>query len=260
MPSTATITSFYTFVANTRAKAAEVNNNFSVFRGHLLPIEPLTATTSHLTYDLGSSDHAWRVGYLQKLNIRAATTTAAFIIQGNTSVTAGAADFLFDTTTIASFDLNGMKRQSLESAANRMTTTAASTANFVYSMSASAWFDVTNMSVSIEVKKSLVEISLLNDDATSTASYLKVDTVNLGDTPSCDLRLVRDTTTSIVNGGAQRFGTNLTSSSLTIAPSSVRWIDNPGPGTYTYKLQASPGPGNNSRIEAYYIKMRVREL
>lgn len=60
MPSTATITSFYDFVPNTQIKSAEVNNNFGVFRGHILPVEPLTATSSHITYDLGVEGHAWR--------------------------------------------------------------------------------------------------------------------------------------------------------------------------------------------------------
>lgn len=64
MPSQATITAFYSFTANTKARASQVNGNFDVFRGHLLPIDPNTQTAISATYDLGSSDYRWRAVYL----------------------------------------------------------------------------------------------------------------------------------------------------------------------------------------------------
>jgi hypothetical protein len=65
MPSTATITAFYSFSPLTTIRSAEVNANFSNFRGHFVPIEADTATASHLEHDLGATDHAWRGLYAQ---------------------------------------------------------------------------------------------------------------------------------------------------------------------------------------------------
>lgn len=55
-----TITAFHTFTPNTKAKSAEVNTNFSNFRGDLVPINTDTASASNATHDLGTSDHKWR--------------------------------------------------------------------------------------------------------------------------------------------------------------------------------------------------------
>lgn len=67
-PSSATITSFFTFIAGTKAKAAEVNTNFQNFRGHLLPTNTDTTTASDITHDLGASDKRWRTLYLAAQN------------------------------------------------------------------------------------------------------------------------------------------------------------------------------------------------
>lgn len=63
-PSTATNTAFYTMVAGTKAKASEANTNWSVFRGHMIPINPDTVTSSDNLHDLGASDHRWRRIYV----------------------------------------------------------------------------------------------------------------------------------------------------------------------------------------------------
>lgn len=66
MPSSQTITSFYSFSALTVIKSAEMNTNFSTFRGHFLPVDPNTSTAATSgTYDLGASDHYWRNWYGQ---------------------------------------------------------------------------------------------------------------------------------------------------------------------------------------------------
>lgn len=264
MPSNATVTAYYTFVANTKARAAEVNSNFSLYRGHIIPIEPLTATASNISHDLGSREHSWRVGYLQSLQVRAATSTVDFVIQGQTSVTAGAAEFLFGSTTIASMDItNGIYRQSLENAANRMTTTSLSTAQFSFTTTVSTWVNVTNMSLTIAVKKSMVEISLfgLAGDSATTESIIRSTSSSIA---SLALRVIRDTTTSVVSDGTILLQNSYTATGgaiaeVNMAASSARWFDNPGAGTYTYKLQAS-GLGYVSTIYMNYIKMRVREI
>jgi len=65
MPANQTITAsdFFNFVAKTRAKASEVNTNFTMFRGHILPFDPNTIATASDTYDLGASDAQWNNGY-----------------------------------------------------------------------------------------------------------------------------------------------------------------------------------------------------
>lgn len=75
MPSSATITSFNSFSPNTTIRSSEVNANFSIFRGHIIPVDPTTsAAATSLTYDLGSSDHVWRSAYMKGLTVFADTT------------------------------------------------------------------------------------------------------------------------------------------------------------------------------------------
>jgi hypothetical protein len=91
MPSTATITAFYTFSALTQIKSSEHNANFNNFRGHLIAIDPNTATAAAtLTYDLGATDKYWRVGYVGLVNANTITTTtlvATTVTVTNLSVT-----------------------------------------------------------------------------------------------------------------------------------------------------------------------------
>lgn len=62
MPSTNTITSsdLSTFSPSTVIKSAEVNNNFSVWRGHILPVDPTTSAAANNSYDVGSSSYQWK--------------------------------------------------------------------------------------------------------------------------------------------------------------------------------------------------------
>ena len=77
MPSTATITSYYSFSPLTAIKSSEVNTNFSNYRGHIIPIDPSTATAATtMTYDLGSNDHAWRNVYAKGIHIYGDTVGA----------------------------------------------------------------------------------------------------------------------------------------------------------------------------------------
>lgn len=75
MPSTATITAFYTFAAGTKIKSAEVNNNFANLRGHIVPIDPsLSAAAVNFSYDLGADTHAWRNMFSQYATLYQNTT------------------------------------------------------------------------------------------------------------------------------------------------------------------------------------------
>lgn len=108
MPSSATITTFHTMVANTKARASHANTNWSNFRGHNLSIDPNTATSTHNTYDVGAADHYWRTGYFGAIDILSMTTTATMLIAGNMSATTGAWLFIIEGVAKASIDTNGI--------------------------------------------------------------------------------------------------------------------------------------------------------
>ena len=108
MPSTATITTFYSFMANTKARASHVNNNFDVFRGHIIPISTDTQTASDGSYDLGSVDYRWRSLYSQQVNLEGLTTTTDVKLVPKSSLTLGGFDFILGSQTIASWNHTGM--------------------------------------------------------------------------------------------------------------------------------------------------------
>lgn len=84
MPSSATITAFYSFTANTKARASYVNTNFSNYRGHIVPIDPNTATASNDTYNLGSAEYKWKTGYFREFDANTSTAQYDFKINGAT--------------------------------------------------------------------------------------------------------------------------------------------------------------------------------
>lgn len=102
MPASATITAFYSFTANTKARASQVNSNFNLFRGHLLPIDPTATAAATNTYDLGSTEWRWRTAYVRYLDFHSATTTGARLqVQGDVTATLGAWLFQVNSTTVA---------------------------------------------------------------------------------------------------------------------------------------------------------------
>jgi hypothetical protein len=93
MPLNQTVTAFYTFATDSRARASEVNTNFSTFRGHLMSVDPNTSTSTNLIYDLGSDDHRWRTLYCRDIDLKSSTSSASLVISGDTSATLGAFSF-----------------------------------------------------------------------------------------------------------------------------------------------------------------------
>ncbi len=93
MPLNQTVTAFYTFATDSRARASEVNTNFSTFRGHLMSVDPNTSTSTNLTYDLGSDEHRWRTLYCRDVDLRSSTSAASLVISGDPSATLGAFSF-----------------------------------------------------------------------------------------------------------------------------------------------------------------------
>lgn len=98
-----TITNYYTFSPGTKARSSEVNANLDNHRGTLVPINTNTASSSHLTHDIGSSEHRWNVGYFGTLDMAGATTTAALKWDADTANTLGALDLLAGSNTLANF-------------------------------------------------------------------------------------------------------------------------------------------------------------
>lgn len=78
MPSTNTITAFYSFSTLTVIKSAEFNNNFNVFRGSLLPVSPNTQTLDSTgSYNVGSSEYIWNLGFYKSINLTQYDTTTS---------------------------------------------------------------------------------------------------------------------------------------------------------------------------------------
>lgn len=154
MPSTATITAFYSFVANTKARATQVNNNFDVFRGHILPVSAVTQTASDGLYDLGSNEYRWRNLYTTGLDS-----------------TAGASyDFKINGSTIGSIKALGY--QGLSYNARGQTTTAAReqfavSAGFSFSVTGAATSAITGTTLTISTIGRPVIVGLMNDNSTS---------------------------------------------------------------------------------------------
>ena len=107
MPSSNTITSFFNFTAGTKARSSEVNSNFSIYRGNILPVNTDTASSSDLTHNLGSETHRWNDIYGGGINLAGATSTTDFKVIPSTSDTNGSVDFMFCSDTMASLNNDG---------------------------------------------------------------------------------------------------------------------------------------------------------
>lgn len=112
MPSSATISSFYSFNPNTKARSSQVNANFALFRGHVIPIDPNTQTAATTnTYDLGVDDHRWRTSYLKSIDLYSSTTTAGLILIGDLTNTTGAYLFKIGNTITGKVAADGWDGQ-----------------------------------------------------------------------------------------------------------------------------------------------------
>ena len=134
MPSSATITStdLVTFVANTRAKASEVNGNFDLWRGHIIPIKTDTSAADDSSFDLGSDEHRWRSLYTNTVDLETSTNTATLVISGKSAVTAGAFSFQIEGT-----EMGILSKESV--IFNISSTAAATTASLVFTTGACAY-------------------------------------------------------------------------------------------------------------------------
>ncbi len=106
MPTTATITAFYSFASSGRARASYFNTNFSTFRGHYLSIDPFAQTATDLTYNIGSEEHRWRSLYLKDIDLETSTSTSTLTISGDASATLGS--FVFKIENVEEFRINDL--------------------------------------------------------------------------------------------------------------------------------------------------------
>lgn len=105
MPST--ITTYHSFSAGTKARASQVNTNFSNHRGDNLPIYETTAAASDMVHNLGAADHRWSGGFLGYVDFKANTTTGGVVLRGDLAVTAGALICQIASITVAKIGATG---------------------------------------------------------------------------------------------------------------------------------------------------------
>lgn len=256
MPGSATITAFYTFVAGTKARSSQVNANFDNFRGHLLPIEPLTMTASNISYDLGSAEYSWRTAFLETVSIRGSTSTNASTFKGR-SDTGGGFDFLIGGSTISSFNARGPINPS---PFLQYTTITALDSGAFGTAATTASQSITNMVLSITPKRNsnFIEISM---EPVAAGGFINLFAMTSTVAPECRFTLYRDTVTSAI--GIHFFAIQASMLTGTVADikaplSSLVWYDNPGFGTFTYFLHVSV---TNAQAVTNVIsaKMRITE-
>lgn len=102
-----TITTYYTFTPATKARASQVNANFSNYRGSLLPIHESSQTATDMTDSLGAADHRWNYSYVGAIDFKSSTTTAGLIIKGDTTNTTGSFLFQINGVTIQEIKATG---------------------------------------------------------------------------------------------------------------------------------------------------------
>jgi|KBSSwiStaDraftv2_1062776.scaffolds.fasta_scaffold48098_4 hypothetical protein len=261
MPSSNTLTAFYTFQAGSTARSADVNANFTAYRGHVFAVDPNTLTAAVTnTYDLGSSDHRWGVGYYSAMDL-SITTTAQMIVQGLSS---GGWDFRKNGTSLFSVVDDGyvgildepMTVYNPTAPAGNIA--ARSTQNVTLSSSQ----HVPNTTCTIQCTGRPVKISL---EGNSTASPNWVELVDA----SATVQLTKIAELCFVIDGIRMPGyviANLretTTKTITIKPpkypgNTFFMIDTPTPGYHTYSLYVSMG--SNTIVALNNVRLLAREI
>lgn len=231
MPSSATITSFYNFSANTKARASQVNNNFDVFRGHIIPVEPLTATSSDNTYDLGDFSHRWRYGYFGQTRF-GVTSTAYGSVQLASDTTA--AELIFNLNGIEKFRIttNGYvgnfgRSFGVTTSAGLNQMAKSSLLNLVvYETTTFTSLPGTTLTIQSNGRPIDLKLSQLTPNTTTQFAFGNVGGANL-----CHFKLVRqnDSVTQQVRIHSDNF--------IDLPPETLSFTDTPSAGTWTYYLQ-----------------------
>lgn len=85
MPSSDTVTGFTAFSANTLIKSSDINTNFNLWRGHILPVDASVSASATLTYDVGSTTYRWR-DVFGKVAGRILEITSTYTVTGQDDV------------------------------------------------------------------------------------------------------------------------------------------------------------------------------
>jgi hypothetical protein len=108
MANTVTSTDITTFQAGSVARSGQVNSNFDVFRGDLIPINDDTSSASDLTHDLGQLDHRWVDLWVDRIMLSGDTTAGSSIASTTTGINIRVGD-----TIAGAFSTIGMDRVAL---------------------------------------------------------------------------------------------------------------------------------------------------
>lgn len=231
MPSLATITAFYTFQQNTAARASQVNNNFEVFRGHLVSVDPNTAASSTTkTYDIGASDKRWRYGYFQYLDFDRSTSTASVQMYADPNTNTGELVFALNGSEAARISANGINAVSV----NRLTSTSIISWSALTNTSTTE--HIVGLDISIAANGKPLRIGLCGDETLAAYCYATDGSTSGGEMASFVVSVYRNTTTSLV--GTLRSGYYSRGSDEGRWASSSFFIHdvNPGSSTNTYKF------------------------
>lgn len=102
-----TITAHYTFIPNTGAQSAQVNNNFDNLRGTKLPLTDNTATASDNLYDLGSADYRFANVYCsQNVYLGTPNTAGGWRIVVGATTTQLVFEYYSSSSYVTKMDIN----------------------------------------------------------------------------------------------------------------------------------------------------------
>lgn len=255
MPSTATITAFFTAVANQKARATDVNTAFGNFRGHFIPINTDTVSASDLTHDLGSSDHRWRVGYFGSLDLEGSTNTTALQIVPNTASTSGCFSIQAGTTTAKFFNFHSLGADILIAGQTLLSISLANgiATNTVQKFSLNSGVtlsgasglgtstttaqDMTGMTITLNANSVNSYIHIFIQSAGNTTSSQTIRTTS-AQSGGGTAYLLRGSTTLATYTLVATYSTAAGSVIIDYPPSVIQHFDNPGTsGSVTYKIQ-----------------------
>lgn len=268
MPSSSTITAFYNFTANSRARASQVQNNFDVIRGNFIPIHPSTATSSDNAYNLGSNDYRWANVYSQIYNFGNTTTNNA-AINIDTATSTGELVFKVNGTEKARINASGIKATNAYNF--DLTATAnqgglAASAGFTVQMSVASSALITGSTCTLATNGRPIHAFLL-PAAYTTSAYLQLsaqtqaaydiqalislymDNSLVSQSPF-QLKTQQATTTALNAGG---------NPSIILPYGAFNYFYPAAAGSHTFDLRATVVAGDGTLLTLSNLKLAVKE-
>lgn len=253
MPSSATITTFYSFTQNTRARASEVNTNFSIFRGHIIPVDPNTSTGSNLTYSLGSSEWRWLSGYFDSVFLGRTTTSWQIADDTTTSATN---KLVFKSNGTNAFVISANPGITITASIGQIARSLTITASRVIDPTAA---HVANSTITLSTIGRPVILNLIPVTSASSIAAILIGNNASSNSMFLDVSLVRSGTTI----SSHRFGpgsdNNYFNDSWYVPGSLVSFIDVPSSGTYNYYLSwKMSGSTNTGSGQMTFLRLALQ--